>query len=123
MFKRTTLSNQRSQDKLVRVTYGSVYDVIVDLRLFSKTLANGSELNCLQKIKNSFLYQRVCAQIFSFIRICEFQYKTSDYYNPKHERVLLWNCPRINIKWPIKDPELNQRDSNGLPLEKCEIFK
>ena len=53
----------------------------------------------------------------------EFQYKTSDYYDPKHERVLLWNCPKINIKWPIKDPELNQRDLKGLPLEKCEIFK
>lgn len=115
---------KKSQDKLVRVTYGSVYDVIVDLRLFSKTFGKwfGVELSAENK-KQLFVPKGFAHSFLVLSEYAEFQYKTSDYYDPKHERVLLWNCPKINIKWPIKDPELNQRDLKGLPLEKCEIFK
>ena len=53
----------------------------------------------------------------------DFQYKTTDYYYPEYERVLLWNCKKLDIKWPVEDPILNKRDENGLPLDICEVFK
>ena len=115
---------KRTQDKLVRVTYGSVYDVIVDLRFSSKTFGKwfGIELSAENK-KQLFVPKGFAHSFLVLSEYAEFQYKTSDYYYPNHERVLLWNCPKINIKWPNINPELNQRDLTGLPLDKCEIFK
>ncbi len=40
-----------------------------------------------------------------------FHYKQSTYYNRAGQFTLLWNDPRLNIWWPIKDPILSKRDS------------
>jgi dTDP-4-dehydrorhamnose 3,5-epimerase len=50
------------------------------------------------------------------------QYKTTDYYSPKDERVLLWNDPAVGIKWPVRDPVLNERDQRGASLRQAEVF-
>ena len=50
-------------------------------------------------------------------------YKTTDYYAPEHERVLLWNDPDIEIEWPLADePLLSPKDQAGLPLKRAECF-
>ena len=115
---------KRAQDKLVRVSMGSVYDVIVDLRIKSSTFGKwyGVELSAENK-KQLFIPKGFAHGFLVLSDQAEFQYKTSDYYFPKHEKVLLWNCPKININWPVDDPILNERDSKGFSLEKCEIFR
>jgi dTDP-4-dehydrorhamnose 3,5-epimerase len=50
-------------------------------------------------------------------------YKTTDYYVPEHERVILWNDPDIDIEWPLADqPLLSPKDQAGLPLKQAECF-
>ena len=112
-----------AQDKLVRVTSGRVYDVIVDLRKDSNTFGKvfGLELSAENK-KQLFVPKGFAHGFLVLSDFADFQYKTSDYYYPEHERVLLWNCKKINIDWPIQRPILNERDRNGLPFEKCDIF-
>ena len=39
-----------------------------------------------------------------------FGYKQSTYYNRTNQFTLVWNDPRLNIWWPIKNPILSQRD-------------
>ena len=114
---------QNAQDKLVRVTSGRVYDVIVDLRKDSNTFGKvfGLELSAENK-KQLFVPKGFAHGFLVLSDFADFQYKTSDYYYPEHERVLLWNCKKINIDWPIQKPILNERDRNGLPFEKCDIF-
>ena len=46
----------------------------------------------------------------------DFQYKTTDYYYPEYERVLLWNCKKLNIKWPVADPILIKEIKTVYPL-------
>ena len=115
---------KNSQDKLVRVTHGSVFDVIVDLRKSSNTFGKwyGVELSAKNK-KQLFIPKGFAHGFLVTSKYAEFLYKTSDYYYPEFERVLLWNCQSVNIDWPSKNPELNNRDTRGLTLEKCEIFK
>ena len=40
---------------------------------------------------------------------CTINYKCSDYRNPKYERTLSWNDPKVNIKWPLKNPILSKK--------------
>ena len=42
-----------------------------------------------------------------------FHYKQNTYYNPKGQFTYVWNDPRLNIWWPIKNPILSQRDELG----------
>ena len=39
-----------------------------------------------------------------------FSYKQSSYYNPKGQFTILWNDPKLNIHWSIKNPILSSRD-------------
>jgi dTDP-4-dehydrorhamnose 3,5-epimerase len=39
-----------------------------------------------------------------------FHYKQSSYYNPAGQFTLIWNDPKLNIWWPVKDPLVSRRD-------------
>lgn len=42
-----------------------------------------------------------------------YHYKQNTYYDPSHQFTYLWNDPRLNIWWPVKNPILSQRDEVG----------
>ena len=42
-----------------------------------------------------------------------FHYKQSTYYNPSGQFTYVWNDPKLNLWWPIKNPILSQRDEYG----------
>jgi dTDP-4-dehydrorhamnose 3,5-epimerase len=112
------------QGKLVRVTAGEVWDVVVDLRrsspAFGRSLgialsaANRRMLWVPEGFAHGFLVTSESA---------EFLYKTTDYYAPEHERSLLWNDPALAIAWPLAgEPLLKPSDANGTPLDRAETF-
>ena len=112
------------QGKLVRVTAGEVWDVVVDLRrsspAFGRSLgvalsaANRRMLWVPEGFAHGFLVTSESA---------EFLYKTTDYYAPGHERSLLWNDPALEIAWPLAgEPLLKPGDANGTPLARAETF-
>ena len=47
----------------------------------------------------------------------DFVYKCTDYYHPEDEGGLAWDCPFIDIQWPISEPRLSDKDSNSLHLK------
>jgi len=103
-----------SQAKLVRVSRGEIYDVVVDIRKNSKTfgLAFGialSESNNFQLwIPEGFAHG---FQVIS--EYADVLYKTTNYWMSHHEKVLLWNDPQLKIKWPIDNPSLSEKDKKG----------
>ena len=107
-----------TQGKLVRVTKGSVYDVIVDLRSDSPTFGKweGFELSA---DNFSMLYiPRGFAHGFQTLEDnTEFEYKCDNYYAPPNESGLIWNDPDLNIAWPIKNPILSEKD------KKLQLFR
>ena len=42
-----------------------------------------------------------------------FHYKQSSYYNPAGQFTLIWNDPKLNIWWPVKDPLVSRRDEKN----------
>jgi len=91
------------QGKLLRVTSGSIFDVIVDLRKTSKTFGKwaGVKLDNIKKqqlwIPSGFAHGFLTISDFA-----EVQYKTTNYWSKDHEKTILWNDERINIIWPLE---------------------
>lgn len=42
-----------------------------------------------------------------------FHYKQSTYYNPKGQFTVVWNDPKFDIWWPVKQPIVSRRDEVG----------
>jgi dTDP-4-dehydrorhamnose 3,5-epimerase len=117
---------QHPQGKLVRVTAGEVFDVVVDLRSSSATFGrsycitlsadNQKQLWIPPGFAHGFLVTSESA---------EFLYKTTDYWYPEFERSLLWSDPALGIEWPIaqgQQPVLAKKDEVALSLSLAEVF-
>ena len=113
----------RPQGKLLCVSFGQVWDVAVDLRKSSKTFGKWAGFSLTGGSKQIAWIPPGCAHGFVVTSdVADVQYKTTDYYSPKDERVLLWNDPDLAIKWPVANPVLNERDRRGTPLRQAEVF-
>lgn len=101
-----------AQDKLVRVTSGEVFDVVVDLRKSSATYGDWMGINLSAENKKMLFVPRGFAHGFAVISdVVDFEYKVSNYYSREHEGGIIWNDPTINIAWPLKDPIISEKDS------------
>jgi len=116
----------RPQGKLVRVTSGRVYDVVVDLRRSSPRFGSwmGVELssanNRMLWVPPGFAHGFLCLEDKT-----DFLYKCTDYYAPDQERTLSWSDPSIGIEWPLSGigtPILSAKDGNGLVLAEADVY-
>lgn len=89
------------QSKLVRVVRGAVFDVAVDLRRGSKTYGNWEGAVLSKENRRQLFIPRNFAHGFLVLSDeAEFCYKCDDVYHPDDEGGLMWDDPRIGIKWP-----------------------
>ena len=112
------------QDKVVRVIYGEVFDVAVDLRKDSGTFGKWFGVILSAENKKQFFIPKGFAHGFLVLsEKAEFTYKCSDFYHPDDEGGLLWSDPDIGIDWPIPDGmtvELSEKDARwGTFQEYC----
>ena len=105
-----------SQSKLVRVIRGSIYDVVVDLRKNSSTYGKYISFR-LKKNDGKLLYisNNFAHGFCTLEKDTEVFYKVSKYYSKEHEKTIIWNDKKLNIKWPNKNkPTLSNKDLNDL---------
>jgi len=106
------------QGKLVRVTYGSVIDIAVDLRKKSKTY--GKYFSIELNDKNNYLFWIPPGFAHGFVCLKDntiFNYKCTNYYNKDSEKCIIWNDPDININWNVKKPIISSKDLQGIRLK------
>ena len=115
---------RQPQGKLVRVTAGEIYDVTVDIRRGSSTFGKWTANVLSDKNKRMLWIPQGFAHGFLVTSdYAEFQYKTTDYWAPQHERCILWNDPQLAIAWPLDgEPILSAKDRTGVPLKEAELF-
>jgi len=117
---------KNTQGKLVRVTSGEVYDVAVDMRKSSPTF--GQHVGVILSGENKrqlWVPEGFAHGFYVMSESAEFVYKCTDYYAPEHEASLLWNDPKLNIKWPLvknKLPFLSAKDEVGLLFNDAPYF-
>ena len=43
-------------------------------------------------------------------RLAVVHYKCTEFYSPQSEAGVRWNDPDLDIKWPVNDPDLSDKD-------------
>ena len=116
---------QKPQGKLVRVTAGAVFDVIVDLRRTSPTLGKWLGVEMSAANKRMMWIPRGFAHGFAVLsESAEFQYKTTDFYAPQFERCIRWDDPSIGIVWPLDgEPIVSTKDRAGVAFAQAEMLE
>ena len=106
---------EHSQDKLIQVLVGAVYDVAVDLRENSPTFGKweGFELTA----ENHNLLYIPCGFAHGFLALVEgtlLSYLCGDCYDPTTDGGIIWNDPNIAVEWPLDRVErviVSEKDS------------
>ena len=115
---------RQPQGKLVRVIFGEVFDVAVDLRSSSPTFGKwvGQILSAENK-RQMWVPEGLAHGFFVTSDYAEVLYKTTDYWAPEHERCIIWDDASINIDWPRGSQiSLSPKDKKGCPLKTAEVF-
>ncbi len=117
---------RQAQGKLIRVVTGEIFDVVVDLRRSSGTFGHWVGQRLSEKNKLQLWVPAGFAHGFYVLSDwAEVIYKTTDYYAPDWERILLWNDPALGIEWPLSNeqaPIISKKDSQGKLLSEAELF-
>ncbi len=112
------IQTKKSQAKIITVTHGKIFDVVVDLRRKSKTF--GKTFAVILSDKSDFSFYIPAGFAHGFLCLsknCTVNYKCSHYRDASSEKTLLWNDKSLKIKWPIKKPILSKKDEVGIKLK------
>ena len=118
VFRGLHIQTNKSQAKIITVTYGKIFDVAVDLRKKSKNF--GKYIGVIISDKSDFSFYIPAGFAHGFMclsKTCTVNYKCSNYRDAYSEKTLNWDDETINIKWPHKKPILSDKDKNALNLE------
>ena len=115
---------EQAQGKLMRVTYGEVFDVVVDIRQTSATFGKWVSAHLSAENKRQMWVPSGFAHGFLVLSdSAEFIYKTTDFYAPQHECCLKWDDATVGIQWPLQGmPTLSAKDSVGATLQDAKKF-
>ena len=97
---------RHSQDKLVQVLHGAVYDVAVDLRKGSETFGKWEGFYLTAENRQMLYIPKGFAH--GFLALEEdtlFSYLCGDRYDPESDGGIRWNDPELAIDWPLERAE------------------
>ncbi len=110
-----------AQGKLVRVIQGAVFDVALDMRKDSKTFGKWVSEILTANNQEIFWIPPGFAHGFLALEDSILVYKATNEYSKDHERGIIWNDEELRISWPIKMPQLIERDLQFPQFKEAEM--
>ena len=100
------------QAKLVRCVSGNILDVVVDLRINSKTYGKFFSIELSSENNKQLFVPKGFAHGFQVLsETAVVSYKVDNYYNPKSDSGLIWNDKDLSIDWKQDlKPILSEKD-------------
>ncbi len=118
---------RQAQGKLVRAVNGEIFDVAVDLRRNSSTFGRWTgEILSADNKRILWIPPGFAHGFYVLSDWADVLYKATEYYSPEWERTLIWNDPKVGIRWPIPpgtEPVLSAKDASGARLADAEVYE
>lgn len=110
------------QGKLVRVLYGEIFDVAVDIRRDSPNYGEwvGEYLNAGNK-QQLYVPPGYAHGFCVMSDTADVVYKCTTLYKPEDDAGIRWNDPEVNVEWPLTDPIVSEKDSTAPLLSEVHI--
>ena len=103
----------KAEAKLVRCIRGSLFDMILDLRPSSPTFGHsfGAELSA-DNCRMIYVPKGFAHGALTLMNETEMIYFVDEFYSPTFERVIRYNDPKFNLKWPLAPIVISDKDKN-----------
>jgi dTDP-4-dehydrorhamnose 3,5-epimerase len=103
--------------KLVRCSYGAIFDVIVDLRAGSPTYLNWESFELRDTEQVSLYVPAGCAHGFQALtEPADISYRIDRAHNPAEDISIAFDDPELAIPWPLPVTVMSPRDRAAPPL-------
>ena len=90
---------------------GSIYDIVVDLRVNSATFLQWLSFELNEENRKSLFVPQGCANAFLTLEDNALvHYYSSQFYNSKAERGIRYNDPLFHFEWPTKPQVVSEKD-------------
>lgn len=105
------LQHPHGQGKLVTVLVGEVFDVAIDVRPDSPRFGQWVGMTLSAENHRQLYIPPGFAHGFCVTgEEALFSYKCTDFYSRQDELGVRWDDPQVGIAWPIRDPQLSDKD-------------
>jgi dTDP-4-dehydrorhamnose 3,5-epimerase len=103
--------------KLVRCSYGSVFDVVVDLRPASPTYRNWESFELRDDEQVSLYVPAGCAHGFQALTDpADVSYRIDRPHDPSQDVSIAFDDPELSLPWPLPVTIMSSRDRRAQPL-------
>ena len=97
--------------KIVKCIQGKIFDVIIDLRVESKTYKKWIGVDLSADIQKMIYVPEGFAHGFQTLEEnTHVLYQMSNWFSPEHEKGIRWDDKDFNIRWPITDLIISKKD-------------
>jgi dTDP-4-dehydrorhamnose 3,5-epimerase len=110
------------ESKLVRCSYGAIFDVIVDLRPASPTHGNWESFELRDDEQVTLYVPAGCAHGFQALtEPADVSYRIDQPHDPAEDVTIAFDDPELAIPWPLPVTLMSQRDKSAPSL--AEVAK
>lgn len=111
------LRSGAGEAKLVRCSYGAIFDVVVDLRPESPTYRNWESFELRDTEQTSLYVPSGCAHGFQALtEPADMSYRIDRAHDPAEDVTIAFDDPELGIPWPLPVHAMSQRDRQAPPL-------
>lgn len=109
---------ENAEAKTLSCLRGKIYDVVVDLRVNSKTFMKWVSFELDSEKNFSIHIPKGCANAFlTLTNDCLIHYYVSNEYDPIHEKGIRYNDPQFKFIWPASPKIISEKDNSFLDFK------